>query len=161
MVLVDMVDAPQITDIFLMKLYRRTKPSLAFKARNKDEFEKWKRDLKSKIRELLGEFPKPAPLNPQLLSTEETERFVREKWLIQSEEDCYVPLYLLIPKDTKGKRPAILCAHGHGPYGKDPVAGVHFNDPERKAEIVKHNYNYGEQMAEAGFITVAPDWRSF
>ncbi|RLG95855.1 acetylxylan esterase [Candidatus Bathyarchaeota archaeon] len=155
------VDAPQITDVFLRKLYRRMKPSLSFQAKTKEEFEEWKRKLKNKIVELLGEFPEPAPLNPQLLSTEETEKYVREKWLIQSEQDCYVPLYLLIPKNVDGKRPAILCAHGHGPYGKDPVAGVHFNDPERKANILRHNYNYGEQMAERGFVTIVPDWRSF
>ena len=159
--MVNVVDAPQITDIFLGKLYRRIKPSLAFQAETKEEFEAWKHELKSKIRELLGEFPEPAPLDPQLLSSEETEKFIREKWLIQSEPDCFVPLYLLIPKEGKGRKPAILCAHGHGPYGKDPVAGVHFNNPERKAEILRYNYNYGEQMAEAGFITIAPDWRSF
>jgi len=159
--LVDVVDAPQITDIFLGKLYKRIKPSLSFKAETKEEFEAWKRELKNKILELLGEFPKPAPLEPQLLSSEDVGSFIREKWLIQSEQDCFVPLYLLLPKEGKGRRPAILCAHGHGPYGKDPVAGVHFNDPARKAEILQSNYNYGEQMAKEGFITVAPDWRSF
>ena len=52
--LVDIVDAPQITDIFLGKLYKRIKPSLAFHAETKEEFEEWKRKLKSKIKELLG-----------------------------------------------------------------------------------------------------------
>lgn len=108
--MVNVVDAPQITDIFLGKLYRRIKPSLAFQAETKEEFEAWKHELKSKIRELLGEFPEPAPLDPQLLSSEETEKFIREKWLIQSEPDCFVPLYLLIPKEGKGRKPAILCA---------------------------------------------------
>jgi cephalosporin-C deacetylase-like acetyl esterase len=159
--LVEIVDAPQVTDNFIRKLYERTKPLLAFKAKTEEEFEEWKRTLKEKVKELLGEFPEPAPLSPQLLSSEETDSFIREKWLIQSEEDCYVPLYLLLPKDGKGRRPAILCAHGHGPYGKDPVAGVHFDESERKAQILRNNYNYGEQMARAGFVTVVPDWRSF
>jgi len=159
--LVDIVDVPQITDNFIRKLYERTKPSLSFKASTREEFLEWKEKLKNKIRELLGEFPEPADLNPRLLSKEETDKYVREKWIIQSEEDCWVPLYLLIPKGFKGKLPAILCAHGHGVYGKDSVAGVHFNDPNRKAEIERLNYNYAEQMANAGFVTVAPDWRSF
>lgn len=159
--MLEIVDAPQITDNFIRKLYEKTKPLLSFKASSRDEFLKWREELKGKIRELLGEFPKPADLSPQLLSREETEKYVREKWLIQSEEDCWVPLYLLIPKNTSGKLPAILCAHGHGPYGKDSVAGVHFNDPDRKVEIARVNYNYAEQMANAGFVTVAPDWRSF
>lgn len=157
----EIIDAPQITDNFLRKLYERTKPSLAFKAKSKEEFIEWKEKLKNKIKELLGDFPEPAPLNPKLLSKEYTEHFIREKWLIQSEEDCWVPLYLLVPKNRKGRLPAILCAHGHGPYGKDSVAGVHFNDPARESEIQRLNYNYGEQMTIAGFVTVAPDWRSF
>ncbi|MCW4020976.1 MAG: alpha/beta hydrolase family protein [Candidatus Bathyarchaeota archaeon] len=159
--MVNIVDAPQITDNFIKQLYRRTKPSLAFKAKTEDEMSIWKETLKSKIKELLGDFPEPAPLDPQLLSTEETDRFVREKWLIQSEQDCWVPLYLLRPREGKGRKPAVLCAHGHGPFGKDSVAGVHFNKADRKAEILRNNYNYGKQMAEAGFVTVAPDWRSF
>ena len=159
--MVDVVDAPQVTDNFISKLHRRMRPSLAFGAKSKDELDLWKGTLKGKVEELLGEPPEPAPLDPQLVSTEETDRFVREKWLIQSEQDCWVPLYLLVPKGGEGRKPAVLCAHGHGPYGKDPVAGVHLNDSDRKAEILRNNYNYGEQMAQEGFIAVAPDWRSF
>ncbi len=157
----NIVDAPQVTDNFIMKLYERTKPSLAFKAKTADELNLWKEKLKTKIRELLGELPEPAELCPRLLSTEETDRFVREKWIIQSELDCWVPLYLLVPRKGTGRRPAILCAHGHGPYGKDSVAGVHFNNPDRRSNITEGNYNYAEQMAEEGFVTVSPDWRSF
>ena len=159
--MVDTVDAPQITDNFLGKWYDRAKPSLSFQATESNAFGIWKEALKGKVKELLGEFPEPAPLSPQLLSTEEMDCFVREKWLIQSELDCFVPLYLLVPKEEKGRKPAILCAHGHGPYGKDSVAGVHFNDPARRTNIQQGNYNYAEQMARAGFVTVAPDWRSF
>lgn len=156
-----MKDANFITDNFIKKLYQRTKPSLAFKARNKKEFLAWQRELKNKIRKLLGNWPKPADLKPDLYSREEKEKYIREKWVIQSEKDCYVPLYLLIPKGIKKKAPAILCCHGHGQYGKDPIAGVGFNNAERGNNIFLHNYNYGEQMAEKGFITICPDWRSF
>jgi len=159
--MVNMVDAPQVTDVFLRRWYERTTPSLGFTATNKDDFGVWKESLKAKVRELLGEFPEPAPLNPQLLSTEEADSFIREKWLIQSESDCFVPLYLLLPKGKKGQKPTILCAHGHGPYGKDSVAGVHFDESDRKANIARGNYDYAEQMVKAGFVTVAPDWRSF
>ena len=159
--MVNIVDAPQVTDNFITKLHKRMKPSLAFQAKTEEELRLWKEALKGKIRELLGEVPEPAPLNPQLLSTEENDRFVREKWLVQSELDCFVPLYLVVPKAEEKRMPAILCAHGHGPYGKDPVAGVHFDDPDRKQNILAHNYNYAEQMAEAGFVAVVPDWRSF
>jgi dienelactone hydrolase len=159
--MVEMIDAPQITDNFLRRWYERVRPSLSFEATTPEGLLQWKEALRAKVRELLGELPQPAPLKPQLLSREEAELYMREKWIIQSEEDCWVPLYLLTPKGRRGKLPAILCAHGHGPYGKDSVAGVHFNDADRRASISSANYNYGEQMAMAGFVTIAPDWRSF
>ncbi len=157
------MDIPYFTENFLKAFYRKIKPSLSFECKDKEEFEKWKEKLILKVKELLGEFPSLAPLKPQLFSQEEKEKYIREKWVIQTEEDCFMPLYLLIPKGRKEgqKLPAILCCHGHGPYGKDPVAGVHFHHPERIRDIQRLNYNYGEQMAMRGYVTICPDWRSF
>jgi dienelactone hydrolase len=150
-----------ITHNFIKKKFYRTKPSLAFKAVNKKEFLSWRRALKDKVKELLGEWPRPADLKPDLRSREEKGKYIREKWVIQTEKDCFMPLYLLIPRGIKGKIPAILCCHGHGNYGKDSVAGVTFNQGDRENNILTHNYNYGEQMAEHGFVAICPDWRSF
>jgi len=77
-----------------------------------------------------------------------------------------VPAYILIPKDRHrargGRLPAILSLHGHGPFGKEPVAGV--IDPHRPAladEIARKNYDYGAQMAREGYLTMSPDSRVF
>ncbi|MCM8810411.1 MAG: alpha/beta hydrolase family protein [Candidatus Omnitrophica bacterium] len=155
------IDAPQITDNFIEKWAKSIKPELEFNCKTKDEFYSWKKQLINKIKELLGPFPEPSDLKPEKLSEEEKEKYIREKWIIQTEKDCFMPLYILIPKGNKKKYPAILCCHGHGPYGKDPVAGVHNNNPNIISNIKIHNYNYGEQMAENGFVTIVPDWRSF
>ncbi|MCM8804001.1 MAG: alpha/beta hydrolase family protein [Candidatus Omnitrophica bacterium] len=155
------IDSPQITDNFIEKWAKSTKPELEFNCKTKEEFYNWKKQLINKIKELLGEFPQPSDLIPEKLSEEEKEKYIREKWIIQTEKDCFMPLYILIPKGNKKKYPAILCCHGHGPYGKDPVAGVYNNNPEIINNIKVHNYNYGEQMAENGFVTICPDWRSF
>jgi hypothetical protein len=40
------------------------------------------------------------------------------------------------------------------------VAGVR-SSPEHEQSIRMHNYNYGEQMARAGFLTISPDLRVF
>ncbi|HOL34759.1 MAG TPA: alpha/beta hydrolase family protein [bacterium] len=155
-------DAPQIIDNFIYKLYKRTKPSMAIETiKDRKFFHRWRDTLKAKIKELLGEFPKPAPLKPQLCSREQLDAFIREKYIIQTEQDCWMPLYLLTPKIDEKKLPAILCCHGHGPYGKDPVAGVHFKQSERQSNIYSFNYNYGEIMARRGYITIVPDWRGF
>ncbi len=155
------IDSPQITDNFIEKWAKSIKPELEFNCNTKEEFYDWKKKLINKIKELLGEFPKTTDLKPEKLSEEEKEKYIREKWIIQTEKDCFMPLYILIPKENKEKYPAILCCHGHGPYGKDPVAGVHNNNPEIINNIKTRNYNYGEQMAENGYVTIVPDWRSF
>ncbi|MCM8762586.1 MAG: alpha/beta hydrolase family protein, partial [Candidatus Omnitrophica bacterium] len=155
------IDAAQITDNFIRKWANNIKPKMVFRAKNKEDFYIWKEKLIKKIKVLLGEFPDPSDMTPQKLSTEETEKYIREKWVIQTEKDCFMPLYILIPKQGKRKHPAILCCHGHGMFGKNPVAGVHNNNPDAISSIKIHNYNYGEQMAENGFITICPDWRSF
>ena len=150
-----------LTENFIRKFYEKTTPQLAFSGKTVHDAAEWQGKLKAKVTELLGEFPEPADLMPDLLGTEDCGSFVREKYLIQTEKDCFMPLYLLLPKNRPPKCPAILCCHGHGPHGKDSVAGVHFNIEERKERIEFHNYNYAEQMAERGYITIAPDFRSF
>ncbi len=155
------IDSPQITDNFIEKWAEGVKPSMAFSAKTPEQFLEWKNLLIEKVKELLGEFPEPSDLSPVKVSTEEKEKFVREKYIIQTEKNCFMPMYLLIPKVERKKHPAILCCHGHGVYGKDAVAGTHNNNPDIIASIKGLNYNYGEQMAERGFITICPDWRSF
>lgn len=153
-------DGKFITNHFIKK-WAHTPRQLPFDATSPAEYTRWQQSLKAKIKSFLLEFPEPAPLEPEFYGKEVCEKFSREKWLIQTERDCWMPLYLLIPHECRQPAAAILCCHGHGHFGKDPVAGVHLNDPARMADISRMNYDYGRQMAEHGFITIVPDWRSF
>ncbi len=138
-------------------------PSLSFRGGSKSDFKRWHGELKAKLLELLGNFPQKVPLEADKLGEEDCGDFVREKYTIATEKHMRLPLYLLKPKDIpSGKKiPAILCCHGHGPFGKDPVAGVTFGRSEREKIIRESNYNYGEQMAKRGYITICPDFRPF
>ena len=40
------------------------------------------------------------------------------------------------------------------------VAGIR-SSPQHEANIAEHNYDYGAQMARAGFLTICPDLRVF
>jgi hypothetical protein len=53
-----------------------------------------------------------------------------------------------------------VCSHGHGPFGKDSVAGIR-TTPEREANILGSNYDFALQLALEGFVTLAPDLRGF
>ena len=83
----------------------------------------------------------------------------KQRWIIDVGKHISATLMVCIPgcSSEGSRRPAILCWHGHGEFGKESVFG---NDSslERKANIALHNYDYGHQMAKAGFITFGIDW---
>ena len=125
-------------------------------------YEDWKKSAKEKLMELLGEFPENVDPEPEIESSVEQDGYIRERVVFNVDKYMAVPCVLLIPASRKPgeKLPAIVCSHGHGPYGKDPVAGVR-GDAQHEAEIAKMNYNYAEKMVKEGFVTISPDLRGF
>jgi hypothetical protein len=119
----------------------------------------WKQATWPRVLATLGDFPARVPLNPELVAEWEQDGLRKQRWLIDVGPHISATFILNIPPDIAPgeKRPAILCWHGHGPYGKDSVMG---NDstPERRAEMSAHNYDYGRQMAQKGFVTFGIDW---
>ncbi len=146
--------------VYWDKMAQELEPQLRYK---KDlAFSEWHGRTLAKLLELMGSFP--AGVNPEA-ETEysvEEEFFVRERVVFDTEEHMSVPCQVLIPKSMKkdGTNPAVLCVHGHGSFGKDPVAGL-VSTPEHQADIDLMNYDYGVQMAKQGFLTLMPDLRGF
>jgi acetyl esterase/lipase len=62
-----------------------------------------------------------------------------------------VPAWLLIPRQRKGKVPAVLCLHQTVGIGKDEPAGLGKNE----------NLRYAVHLAERGYVTLAPDYPNF
>ena len=147
---------------YFNKRARDWKPLLSFRGKTEKDWRDWRRKARRKFFELLGEFPKPVDLAPDVVFSVEDNGLIRERVVFDSEEHMSVPCVVLyrpdMPKDRK--RPAIICSHGHGAFGKEPVAG-NKSSPPLAANIVQHNYNYGEQMARRGFLTICPDLRVF
>lgn len=131
-------------------------PECAFKRGN---FSQWKRQTLPRVLATLGAFPERAPLNPELMAEWEHDGLRKQRWLIDVQEHLSASLLINYPpKLRRGEqRPAILCWHGHGPFGKEPVMG-NDSSSEMRGSIQQHNYNYGHQMAKAGFVTFAIDW---
>ena len=124
-------------------------------------FDEWQLVARSKLLDLLGDFPLRTALDPTVECSTDEGDYIRQRVVFNTEDNMACPAYVLIPKNAqKGKTPAIVCSHGHGPLGKDPVAGIR-GDAAHENEIAKMNYNYAEQMAKAGFVTIAPDLRGF
>ena len=137
------------------------KPRLHF-ADLKIDWVTWKQQAQLKYLELLGDFPEAVPLEAEVESSVEDGDLIRERVVFNAEAFMSVPCQVLRPKTMQpdGANPAIICSHGHGPYGKDSVAGIR-SSADREANIELHNYDYGLQMAKAGYLTISPDLRGF
>jgi hypothetical protein len=137
-------------------------PTLSFRGKTKAEWMTWREAANAKYMELLGEFPKPVDLAPETIYSIPDDGLVRERVIFDSEEYMSVPCVVLRSQDmpADGRQRAIVCCHGHGPFGKEPVAG-NKTTPELRANIAEHHYNYGEEMARHGFLTICPDLRVF
>lgn len=142
-----------------VKLAHEEIPKYSFKAKTTKDFEQWKAEALPKVLATLGDFPESVPLSPQLMAEWEHDGLKKQRWLIDVQKHLSAALQVNIPKDLREgeKRPAILCWHGHGQFGKESVMG---NDStsERRAAIQGANYNYGHQMAQHGYVTFAIDW---
>lgn len=137
-------------------------PELHFQGSTDADFKAWHEQAYAKLLELMGSFPKKVPLNAEVEYSVEEGDLIRERVVFDCDEFMSVPVQILRPKNMKadGKGAAILCSHGHGAFGKDPVSGLR-STVEHEVSIATHNYNYGEIMAKAGYMTVSPDLRSF
>jgi len=136
----------------------KTPPWLTCTATNPEEFRIWQKKFRTAIIRALGPFPEAVPLNPQIIERTDCGSYVREKVIFESEPAMSVVAWVLTPKGRRwrGRRPAILCAHGHG-AGKDPVVGL--NDKGEPHEDYQHRH--AVQFVERGYVTIAPDWRGF
>jgi dienelactone hydrolase len=151
---------------YLNKVAAERKPRLTFEGKSKADWERWRGEFSAKLMELCGEWPQQVDPKPEVIYSVDEGDFLREKVVIDTERHFSVPMYVLIPKDRKrakgGKLPAIVALHGHGQFGKEPVAGAtSIESPGIEASMKQHNYDYGRQMAREGYVTIVPDSRAF
>lgn len=136
---------------------QRHQPRFRFDGR---EFAGWKEQALPAVLATLGKMPARVPLNPETIAEWSEDGLVKKKFVIDVEEGLSATGYLFRPADASGKLPAILACHGHGPFGKEPIMGNR-SSPAMERDIRTMNYDYGLQMARAGFVTIAIDWRGF
>ena len=147
---------------YFQVLAARHEPLLSFKGRTRKDWQTWRRKARRKLLELLGDFPEPVALNPEIEYAVEEDGLIRERVIFAGDALMDVPCILMRPKDmpADGSNAAIVCSHGHGRFGKDAVTGAARGEGI-DAAIAEANYDYGKQMARAGFLTISLDLRVF
>lgn len=85
-------------------------------------------------------------LQMEVVSSEELPTVVRKKITYLAGPGDRIPAYLLVPKQIAGRAPAMLCLHGTS-GGRGRTAGLGEDYPR-----------YALELAERGFVTIAPDY---
>ena len=80
-------------------LYQQPR-KLAFQAQSPAEFERWQRDLRGKVAELLSITGRKLPATVEARSITRTDQgsYTEEKLAIDTGEGAQTPLYVLVPK---------------------------------------------------------------
>lgn len=105
-------------------------------------------EIKNRLRVVLGDLPRTKPPLAAKI-TEETshEGYVLRKLVFQVEPNEFVSSYLLVPKNLRGKTPAIICPHQTTQAGKKEPAGLAGN-PQLQTAL---------HLVNRGFVTVTYD----
>ncbi len=95
---------------------------------------------------LLGEMPqRPEPAKVKVVSKEDHDGYVLERFVFHNGVDNVVPGILLLPKDRKGPAPTIIGLHGHG------------SSNESIATDSKSGQFIGRALAQRGYVVAAID----
>ena len=101
----------------------------------------------------MGPIP-PAVTTPPVatvLSETDCGSYTRRRIDLEVAPGDLLPAFLLVPKQRQAKAPAMLCLHQTAEAGKDVVVGL--GDANQ--------FNYASELAERGFVTLAPDYPGF
>jgi len=146
----------------LMRRYRSESRQMAFTGTTRAEAIAWQKKARRRFAQHIGlDRFEVCPPKPKKVESVEVDGLTRETWHIQTERDVWMPYYLFIPPQAAtAPAPLVLCAHGHGSAGKWATGGRR-DIPEMQPVVDGYGYDYGLQLARAGFITACPDARGF
>jgi dienelactone hydrolase len=126
----------------------KQRPALGFAGSTKTDWRNWRRRFGAALRRVMGNTPPKPPLRVRVLSSERRDGYTRQKIAFNPDPFSTVVAYLLIPEGG-GRRPGVLCAHGHG-GGKEELF-----------DTASPYHDIAQRLVRAGYVVIAPDWRSF
>ncbi len=118
------------------------------------DWERRRAHILASLQLVMGPMPaetRRTPPDVKLTAVTREAAFVRRRILYASEPDDWVPAFLFVPEGREGPLPAVLCLHQTTPFGKEEPAGLGGSP----------NLHYARELAERGYVTLAPDYPSY
>jgi len=123
--------------------------------RSKQDWAIRRRHILENMQIVMGRLPHPkkkVPLNVRTLETKTVGTIVRKKIVYHTDSlRRVVSAYLFLPNTDGRKVPAVLCLHQTTRIGKMEPAGLGG----------RPNLRYALELAQRGYVTLAPDYPSF
>jgi dienelactone hydrolase len=144
----------------LWKLYNPDNAPYRFCPKNLLEAEKWQKQTKAALTQVLGfQLLPEAPLSPEIIEEVDKGDYVREKILIHTSAYSLMPVYMLIPKQGDKPFSVVLAFHGHG-YGVKDIVGLWEDGEERNTPDGYHK-DFAVALCKHGFVVAAPEISCF
>ncbi|MBQ4137266.1 MAG: hypothetical protein IJD67_04060 [Clostridia bacterium] len=139
---------------FNLRLLEKLKPSMRYDG--SESFEKWQKRAEKKLYELLGmdNFEKCDDML-EILSESDHDTYKRIDFHFQSEQDCFVPCSVLIPKNIAFPAPTVINVQGHS-------TGMHISLGEKEFEGDENNTShsdFGVRAAKEGCVAFCLEQR--
>ena len=142
-----------------LKRIENTIPSLRYDG--KSDFDEWQKIARAKLSELLGLNRIQKPDLPEFTVEYKKEYDTHDeyKFLVQSEEEYFVPCYMLVPKGINAPAPTMLCLQGHS-------TGMHISIgkpiyPGDEEDINGGDRDFARRAIKEGCVAVAIEQRNF
>lgn len=122
----------------------------------------WKARARGKLLELLHYAPPRAEPRAELVDRVEADGYVRERILFNTTPDLRIPAYVLIPRNLKGKAPAIVALHDHGGFylwGKEKLVETEGEHPSltRFKQESYSGRSIASELARRGYVVIVID----
>ncbi|HYG77387.1 MAG TPA: acetylxylan esterase [Planctomycetota bacterium] len=118
--------------------------------KSSDDWQRRKAHVLASMQRVMGPLPDASRIVPaemKVLEQVELDKCVRRKVSFAVEKDDRLNAYLFTPRNLNGRVPAMLCLHQTISIGKAEPAGLGGS----------RNLHYALELAERGYVTLAPD----
>ncbi len=139
--------------------YQHAPLRLTFQATNKAQADAWQKELRAKLKELLGGFPLRSPLQARTIDVRSFPAYTRERFVFESRPGVSVPGYLLMPLGAPKPCPTVVCVPGHG-RGVDDIVGIDEHGRDR-TDKPGYQHDFAIQAVEHGLAAVAIEPMAF
>ena len=141
-----------------VRQFKNIVPSMAFDENS--DYLSQKKAISEKFRELINMPEKKTSPVALIEHTDDSdERFDEIRFTFESEPGFFIPAHMLLPKERKGKIPAVICLQGHSEGMHISLARKAF--PDKTPITVEGDRDFCIQAVKRGYVAIALEQRGF